>query len=219
MIKLLKKERYYSLLGFNHYKDYQVYTVQLDKDEWRKFTSDNFYNIYFYLEEEKVCFVYINSLGLLLIPKIYNDLDSLRDKILSSKTTLENWKVDLIKKVDPRKHKYLLNTFRFGEFSDYLTVDSSQVKDNNNYDREVRNVYISGEYKITNTDFPEDSTEFSLKSGNKYSYWPETYIAFDEKEKLITSSNKNKLEYIETLIAIILNSNGRDYQEPYIKSE
>lgn len=217
MIKLLKKERYYSLLGFDHYKNYQAYTVQLDKSEWEKFISNNFYNIYFYLEEEKVCFIYIDSFRLLLLPKIYNNLDSLRDKILISKTTLENWRVDLIKKVDLKEHKYLLNTFKFGEFRNYLIVDSVQTKDS----RDVKNVYISGEYKITNTDFPEDSMEFSLRPNIKYSYWPETNIAFDGKDELITSSesNKDKLKYIETLIATILNSNGRDYQKSYIESK
>lgn len=221
MIKLITRERYYKLLGIegSDYKDYQVFQgVILPKDKWEKFCNiSNSSCIYFYLEEDKICFIYINSLKVLLIPRLYKESDEICKKILSSDTTLGNWKVELLRKVDQGKHRnYLLNTFKLGNFSGSL-----RKFDNKDGDSTIKDsVYISGEYRITNNDFPEDSIEFSLTNNlmDSYSYWKSTYIAFPGKSELM-DTDKNKVINIENLVATILNEYGRDYQESYIESK
>lgn len=211
MIKLITKNRYYKILGKEIYKDYIKYSkVVFPEDRWSKFLSISESScIYYLLEEENKVFVYIPNIEVLLIPKIYKNPDNLYNKILSSETTLSNWKVSLIKELKPSEHRqdYTLNTFKIGNFQYLLDRNISTV------------VYTSGKYKLINSDFPEDSMDFSLTNnlGDPDAYWKKTYLAFPEKSEVMLS-DKPKLQLIEDLIATILNENGRNYQRVNSKS-
>lgn len=211
MIKLITKSRYYKILGKEIYKDYVKYfKVVFPEDRWNKFLSISESScIYYLLEEENKVFVYIPNIEVLLIPKIYKNPDDLYNKILSSETTLSNWKVSLIKELKPSEHRqdYTLNTFKIGNFQYLLDRNISTV------------VYTSGKYKLINSDFPEDSMDFSLTNnlGGPDAYWKNTYLAFPEKSEVMLS-DKPKLQLIEDLIATILNENGRNYQRVNSKS-
>lgn len=217
MIKLITKERYYKILGVDHYEDYSVFnSVYLSENKWEKFICNGgeYYCVYFLIEELNSVFVYFYSLHTLLIPNMYKNIKEIYEKILTSDTTLDNWEIKLQQKIEPTKHKYLLNTFKVGKFYNFLESPHSVLRNgNDDY------VFISGKYEITNKDFPEDRVEFSLRNNlhNEGSYWKTTYVAFPEKSDLFFT-NVSKMLYIENLIAVILNSNGRNYQEPYIKS-
>ena len=79
--------------------------------------------------------------------------------------------------------------------------------------------FPSSQYRLINSDFPEDSMDFSLTNnlGDPDAYWKSTYLAFPEKSEIMLS-DKPKLQLIEDLIAIILNENGRNYQRTDSKS-
>lgn len=212
MIKLITKDRYYKILGQKSYKDYTRFPgTVFPEGRWDKFSSvSESSGVYYLLEEENKVFVYIPSMSVLLIPGMYKDSDDLYKKILASETTLSNWGVTLEKEMEPAEHKqeYILNTFKTGNFQYTLERSNSFV------------VYTSGKYRLTNSDFPEDSMDFSLTNnlGDPDSYWKSTYLAFPGKSEIMIT-DKHKLHYIEDLIATILNENGRNYQRTNSESE
>lgn len=211
MIKLITKNKYYELLGISNYKDYQIYkNIVFSKEKWNKLDCNCSSCIYFCYESnlslKKYVFVYLKNFRVLLIPKIYKNIDEIYRGIINSDTTLNNWKVELLE--ISNKKEYLLNTFKFGSF--YSSLE----------ERGLDGVtYISGKYLITNLDFPEETIEFSLINNlrDPDEYWKRTFISYPKKPELMITDKKEVI-YIEDLIAIILNENGGDYKESNIKS-
>lgn len=205
MIKLITKDRYYKILGKKSYKDYVRFPgTVFPKGRWDKFSSVlESSGVYYFLEEENKVFVYIPSLEVLLIPEMYQNPDNLYNKIINSETTLSNWVVSLVKEMKSSEHRqeYILNTFKTGNFQYTIERTNSFA------------VYTSGKYKLINSDFPEDSMDFSLTNNmdNPDAYWKSTYLAFPGKSEIMLL-DKSKLQLIENLIATILNENGRNYQ-------
>lgn len=213
MIKLLRKSKYYEILGeesevkYNKFKNIQIKNLPGSLKDYQS-------EFVYYIEDSlEIVFVYISQLKCLLLPQKYNI--ELINIIKESKFTLDNWKLSFDKD-GKKKNKYTLNTYKTDYYSTIdldqeLKTDTGEVIDS---------VFEEGNYTIENMDYPDESKiNFSLITNEKdlYSYCQKNYIGFPEKNdpNVLYSTKKE----IINLIIIVLNGNGSNYKRAYRKSK
>lgn len=207
MIKLLRKSKYYEILGeesevkYNKFKNIQIKNLPKSLKDYQS-------EFVYYIEDSLgIVFVYISQLKCLLLPQKYNM--ELINIIKESKFTLDNWKLSFYKD-GKKKNKYTLNTYKTDYYST-IDLDTGEVIDS---------VFEEGNYTIENMDYPDESKiNFSLITNEKdlYSYCQKNYIGFPEKNdpNVLYSTKKE----IINLIIIVLNGNGSNYKRAYRKSK
>ena len=199
MIKLLLRKKYYELLKRINFKKYNIFN-NIEINNYPSMLLDNSNNGLIYYEVSGNLFVYISEFKEVLIPDIYNE-DEVINLIKNSSFTLENWRISYYGLKD--KKKYLLNTFK----QEYNTI-SIKCDDGN------KELFIKGDYKIENSDYPKDEKiSFSVSDNMNelnFIYFPENYIAFPEKE-LVDVPKRDKIE-LSNFIILTLNEYRSYYQ-------
>lgn len=189
LIKIVTKERYYKelekLYGKNPIEYNKIYCTEILSSQDRVEILSK--HVYYRLGDTDIYFVYILTVGKVLIPDKY-DKDSVLDLIKNTEgIDLSNWEVER----DNIKKNYLLNTY-LRTFSEFII------------ERE-KNKLSDGDYIIINKDFPDDKEiKFSIKIENYYYNigYDEILLAFPEKEDPDISIEKK--QELSNLIIIIL---------------
>lgn len=213
MIKLLKKSKYYEILGKDNEVKYNVFKNIQIKDLPESLRNCQSEFVYYIEDSLGIVFVYISQLKCLLLPQKYNT--ELINLIKESKFTLDNWKLSFNKN-GKEKNKYILNTYK----TDYYSTIYLDEKLKTDTGKVIDSVFEEGNYTIENMDYPDEGKiNFSLITNERdsYSYSPKNYIAFPEKNdpNVLYSTKKE----IINLIIIVLNGNGSNYKRAYRKSK
>lgn len=213
MIKLLKKSKYYEILGKDNEVKYNVFKNIQIKDLPKSLRDYQSEFVYYIEDSLGIVFVYISQLKCLLLPQKYNT-ESI-NLIKESKFTLDNWKLSFNKN-GKEKNKYILNTYK----TDYYSTIYLDEKLKTDTGKVIDSVFEEGNYTIENMDYPDEGKiNFSLITNERdsYSYSPKNYIAFPEKnDPSVLYSTKKE---IINLIIIVLNGNGSNYKRAYRKSK
>lgn len=189
LIKIVTKERYYKELEKLYGKDpieyNKIYCTEILSSQDRVEILSK--HVYYRLGDTDIYFVYILTVGKVLIPDKY-DKDSALDLIKNTEgIDLSNWKVER----DNIKKNYLLNTYLRNEYPFLIEKEKNKLSD--------------GDYVIINKDFPDDKEiKFSIKI-REYMYdndYDEILLAFPEKEDPDISIEKR--QELSNLIIIIL---------------
>lgn len=183
MIKLITKNRYYSLLGEKEpVEEYNIFNGAI----LNNYNEDGkICHKYFYLEDIGVPFINIISLNKLLIHKKYENSGEIIDIIKKSPLSLTNWKLTYLG--EEKRRKYLLNTYLRGNYFKGF-IDPT------------------GMYKIENTDFPDETIEFSVITNkyDKYRWDERSYFGFPKKADLDVSIDE--INSITKLIILVFKS-------------
>lgn len=189
LIKIVTKERYYKELEKLYGKDpieyNKIYCTEILSSQDRVEILSR--HVYYRLGNTDIYFIYILTIGKVLIPDKY-DKDSALDLIKNTEgIDLSNWKVEK----DNIKKNYLLNTYLRNEDPFLIKKEKNELSD--------------GDYVIINKDFPDDKEiKFSIKI-REYMYdndYDEILLAFPEKEDPDISIEKR--QELSNLIIIIL---------------
>ena len=184
-IKLITKERYYSILGKKEGKVEYTILNNITIENYPSKGTSGF--VYFLNDTYQEVFVYFVELKKALIPKS-NLIDPL--ELVKGEFTLDNWKLEYIG--EEKCRKYLLNTIKYNKFYNLKL-----------YDYECYFNYQQGNYKISNLDFPGDELvkNFTLYRIKDYVF-EHYHMAWPEKMDS-SISTKKKIEMSDFILIIL----------------
>lgn len=200
-ISLVTKEYFYNSLNVSIPTEFNKYgNNHLNKfNEITKLNKDEDLIMPYFKTGDNQFFVYLNSLSLILIPKIYKDQDKILNEIKKSYLDLSNWKIHKTSNSVP----YIKNTYLRAEH-DSLSL-----------------VYEPGTYIIDNKDTKEQF-EFSIYT-EESPYGDDSYYSYLGYKEIAYNDDLIRADDIykkEQLFELILENNGRSYiKESDSKSE
>lgn len=191
-ISLVTKEYFYSSLNVSIPIEFNKYSNNyLNRfSEITKLNKNEDLVMPYFKTGNNQFFVYLNSLSLILIPKIYETQDKILNEIKRSYLDLSNW--DIIK--TSNNVPYIKNTYLRAEH------DSLGL------------VYESGTYVINNEDTKEQF-EFSIYT-EKSPYCDDSYYSYLGYKEIAYNDDLIRTDDIykkEQLFELILENNGRRY--------
>lgn len=140
------------------------------------------------IDKKDYFIIYIYSMDILMIPKVYENQCELLNKISSSRLDLSNWIVSRVSDTP----LYIKNTY---------------LKPNPNKES-LCEVYKDGVYEIFNSDSGE---VFRLSIRTINIYYQSSFIAWDEIAYSNNLFENRELSKKEQLFRIILENNGRQF--------
>lgn len=191
-ISLITKEYFYNSLKISVPIEFEKYSNNsLNKfDEITKLKKDEDLIMPYFKTRNNYFFVYLNSLNLILIPRIYKNQTEILDEIRKSYLDLSNWEILKISDDVP----YIKNTYLRAEH------DSLGL------------VYEPGTYIINNIDTKEQF-EFSIYT-EKSPYCVDMYDSYLGYKEIAYNDDLIRTDDIykkEQLFELILENNGRCY--------